>query len=95
MNLSIQRNFFGGEKGDACCIWKFLGQGSNPNHSRNPSCCSDNTRFLTCCTTRELYRGIFESGNNNFLDLVIAWKKDMKKEHSKIKVLSVENGRVS
>ena len=31
---------------------KLLGQGSNPCHSRNPSCCSD-TRSLTHCATRE------------------------------------------
>ena len=37
-----------------CGIWKFLGQELNLCHSNNLSCCcSDNTRTLTCCTTRE------------------------------------------
>ena len=31
------------------------GQESNPCHNSNPSCCSDNTRSLTCCITRELW----------------------------------------
>ena len=35
-------------------IWKFPDQGSNPCLSSDPSCCSDNTRSLTHCTTREL-----------------------------------------
>ena len=35
-------------------MWKFLGQGLNLSHSSNLSCCSDNARSLTCCTTREL-----------------------------------------
>ena len=34
-------------------IWKFLGQGSNPGHSNDLSCCSDNTGSLTHCATRE------------------------------------------
>ena len=34
----------------------FLGQGLNPHHSSHPSCCSDNTRSLTHCATRELQR---------------------------------------
>ena len=34
-------------------MWKFPGQGWNPCHSSNPSHCSDNTRSLTCGTTRE------------------------------------------
>ena len=33
---------------------KFPGQGLNPCHDRDPSCCSDNMGSLTCCTTREL-----------------------------------------
>ena len=33
---------------------KFLGQGSNPSHRSDLSCCSDNTGSLTHCTTREL-----------------------------------------
>ena len=35
--------------------WKLLGQGSNPCHSSNLSCCSDNARSLTSCTTREFF----------------------------------------
>ena len=31
--------------------WKFPDQGSNPHHSSDPSCCSDNARCLTQCTT--------------------------------------------
>ena len=31
---------------------RFLGQGSNPSHSSNPSWCSDNTRSLTHRATR-------------------------------------------
>ena len=37
-----------------CGIWKFLGQGLNPNHSSNLNCYSDNAGSLTCFTTREL-----------------------------------------
>ena len=33
---------------------KFPSQGLNPQHSSNPSCCSDNTRSLTCGATEEL-----------------------------------------
>ena len=35
-------------------MWKFLGQGSNPCHSSDLSCCSGNTCTLTCFITREL-----------------------------------------
>lgn len=28
-------------------MWKFLDQGSNPSHSSDPSCCSDNARSST------------------------------------------------
>ena len=35
-------------------IWNFPGQGLNPHHSSSPSCCSDNTRSLTHCATKEL-----------------------------------------
>ena len=34
--------------GHAYSIWKFLGQGSNPCHNIDPSCCSDNAGYLTC-----------------------------------------------
>ena len=42
-------------------MWKFLGQGSNPHHSSNPSRCNDNARSLTHCTKREFpfYHSIF------------------------------------
>ena len=42
--------FFGHTLG----MWKFLGQGSNPSHNSNLSCCSDNTRDLTSFASREL-----------------------------------------
>ena len=32
-------------------MWTFPGQGSNPCHNSNPSCCSDNAGSLTCCVT--------------------------------------------
>ena len=35
-------NFFGCAHG----MWKFPGQGSNPCHSSDPSCCSDNSQIL-------------------------------------------------
>ena len=34
-------------------IQTFLGQGLNPCHCSDPSCCSDNARSLSCCITRE------------------------------------------
>ena len=40
-------------------MWKFLGQGPNLCHSSDISRCSDNTRSLTHCTTRELLYVIF------------------------------------
>ena len=33
---------------------RFPGQGSNLGHSSNPSYCSNNARYLTCCATEEL-----------------------------------------
>ena len=36
-------------------MWKFPGQESNSRHSSNLSCCSDNTRSLTCCATKNSY----------------------------------------
>ena len=39
--------FFGGTQG----TWMFLGQGSNPSHSCDPSCCRDNAGSLTCWAT--------------------------------------------
>ena len=35
-------------------MWKFLGQGSNPHHSSDPSCCTDDAGPSTCYVTREL-----------------------------------------
>ena len=40
-------------------VWKFPGQGLNPCYSSDPNHCSDNTRSLTCCSTRELHRALF------------------------------------
>ena len=40
--------------GHANTMWKIPGQGSNPHHSSNPSCCRDNAGSSTHCTTREL-----------------------------------------
>ena len=40
---SLALLFFGCAQG----IWKFMGQGSNPNHSSNPSHCSRTTGSLT------------------------------------------------
>ena len=34
-------------------IQSFLGEGSNPRYSSDPSCCSNVAGSLTCCTTRE------------------------------------------
>ena len=51
-NLKLFKNF-----GCHCSMWKFPGQGSNLCHSSDPSCCSDNTRSLTYCATRELFFG--------------------------------------
>ena len=49
---TIKKTFF--FLGYACGLWKFPGQGSNPCHSSDPGCCSDNSRSLTCCATRKL-----------------------------------------
>ena len=40
-------------------MWKFLGYGSNPCHSSNPSCCSDSPGSLTHCASRELLAYLF------------------------------------
>ena len=48
------RFFFFFHFGHIHTISKFLGQGSNLCHSTNPSHCSDLSRSLTCCATREL-----------------------------------------
>ena len=51
--------FFGGGGGHTYGMWKFLGKGSTLRYSSQPSHCSDNGRFLTCCTTREFCFLIF------------------------------------
>lgn len=38
--------------GHAHSMWTFLGQGLNQHHSSDPSRCSNNTRSLTHCATR-------------------------------------------
>ena len=40
--------------GHVYTTWKSLGQGLNPRHSNDSSCCSDNIGSLTHRTTREL-----------------------------------------
>ena len=45
--------------------WKVPGQRSNPCYNSNPSCYSNNTRFLTCCTTRELLKGSSKGENRH------------------------------
>ena len=42
--------------GQSHSIWKFLGQGSKPRHSNNPSYSSDNAGSLTCCAIREVQK---------------------------------------
>ena len=34
--------------GHVCGMWKFLGQGSNPHHSSDPSDCRDNAGPISC-----------------------------------------------
>ena len=59
-------NFF---FGCTCGMWKFLDQGSNPCHSSDLGCCSDNTRSLTRCTPRELLGWFFKA--KKYLSLVV------------------------
>ena len=60
-------------------MWKFSGQGSNPCHGSDPSHCGDNTRSLSCCTTRELLHKHFlttECGagtEQNFIRIMSFW----------------------
>ena len=54
-------------------MWKFLGQGSNLCHSSNLSCCSDNARSLTHCTTRELPKGTFSLIASSLPDQLWIW----------------------
>ena len=42
-----------------CGMWTFQDQRFNPCHSHDPSNCTDNARFLTCCTISELLRVFF------------------------------------
>ena len=53
-NIQQTANWFFFFFGFAHSTWKFLGQGRNPCHSRDPSRCSDNARSLTHRATREL-----------------------------------------
>ena len=39
----------------ALSMCKFSGQKKNPHHRSDPSRCSDNAGYLTCCITRELH----------------------------------------
>ena len=41
--------------GHTWSMWKFLGQGSKPHHTIDPSPCSDIAGSLSRCTTRELH----------------------------------------
>ena len=40
-------------------MWKFLGQGLNPHHSRNPSYCSDNAGSLALYAQENFTNAIF------------------------------------
>ena len=43
-------------------VWKFLGQGLNPHHSRDPGYFSDNARSLTHCAHFDVFHAnIFSS----------------------------------
>ena len=44
-------------------MWKFPDQGSNLHHSCDPSYSSDNTRSLTCYTSRELHMSNINNGH--------------------------------
>ena len=55
--------------------WNFLGQGSNPSHNSDPSCCSENTGSLTCCTTRNSSLILF--CNNYFIFLYVYIYREM------------------
>ena len=43
-------------------MWK----GSNPHHCSDPSCCSDHTGSLTCCSMRE-FQNFLILKNNSFI----------------------------
>ena len=43
-------SFFSGHTSGMC---KFPDHRCNLHHSSDPGCCSDNARYLTCCTIRE------------------------------------------
>ena len=45
--MDLNYTFFFFLFGHTLGMQKFLGQGSNPNHSSNPSRSGDNTRYLT------------------------------------------------
>ena len=46
--MQLIQGFFG----HTLNMWKWRVQESNPCHSSDSSCCSDNTRPFTCCTAR-------------------------------------------
>ena len=48
--------------GGVVVIWNFQGQGLNPRHGSDPSCCSDPAGSLSQCTARELPGLFFKSG---------------------------------
>ena len=52
-------------------MWNFLGQGSNPRHGSNLSCCSDNTRSLTYHDKSFFYKDQHKSDSNLHLPRVM------------------------
>ena len=69
--------FFGGcDGGEGVWVFgicKFPGQESNPRHSSNPR--SDNTKFLTHYTTKELLFWFLYSVLHQFLSLPLVFAK--------------------
>ena len=59
--------------GCICGTWKFLGQGLNPHHSNDPSCCSDNAGSLTHYAIREILGGFYYYYYYWFSLLTINW----------------------
>ena len=56
-------------------MWNFSVQGSNPHHSNDPSCCNNNTRFLTCYAIREIML-LFEEWHMTEVELLKRnWRK--------------------
>ena len=67
--------FAGGQGGCLHDMEKFPSQGSNPYHSSNSSHSSDNARYLTHCTTRELLSFFFQQNSVDFFSLrfLLSW----------------------